>query len=74
MVLEQDRLLKFFNTQGMDNPYYSICKWYEDTAHQICKQVAPGAERTVALRKLMESRDCIVRAVSEMPINEQECR
>lgn len=74
MAMEQDRLLKFFNTKGMDNPYYSICRHYEELSHRICEQILPGAERTVALRKLMESRDYIIRAVSEMPINEQECR
>lgn len=69
MAMEQDRLLKFFNTHGMDNPYYSICRYYEETAHQVCRQVMPSAEKTVALRKLLESRDCIIRAVSEMLVS-----
>lgn len=63
--MEQDRLLKFFATTGMEQPYYKVCREFELLALQIQNDVKGGPERTVALRKLMESRDCIVRAISE---------
>ena len=57
-----DPLLKYFRyehlpekLQGFSKPYCELAQWINDT-------IPPSAERTVALRKLLESKDCAVRA------------
>jgi hypothetical protein len=41
--------------QPLSNEFYSL-------ADIICQTIAPGPERTVALRKLLESKDSALRA------------
>lgn len=36
---------------------------YRSWAHQVEENLRPGAEKTVALRKLLESRDAALRAL-----------
>jgi hypothetical protein len=52
-------ILQFFafkHLQEVSKPYYAM-------AHIIVESVPRNPERTVALRKLLESKDCAVRAV-----------
>jgi hypothetical protein len=44
--------------QSASEPYSAIASW-------MMTNLKPGAEATVALRKLLESKDCAVRAVIE---------
>lgn len=60
--MSEDRMMKWFafahlpeNLQGISRPYHEL-------ASAMCAGVEPGPERTVALRKLLESKDAAVRA------------
>ena len=58
----QDRMLQFFgydhlpaHLQEVSFPFFGIAQW-------IVKNLPMNPERTVALRKLLEAKDCAVRA------------
>lgn len=59
---EFDRLVKFFSYDGMSEELKEIVLPFGMMARQLCEQVAPGPERTVCLRKLLEAKDAAVRA------------
>jgi hypothetical protein len=60
-----DRMLQFFkydhlpgHLAAVSQPFCEIAKWIVETLPQ-------NAERTVALRKLLEAKDCAVRSLLE---------
>jgi hypothetical protein len=64
---DQEPLLQFFEyshlpatLQGVSAPFAELARWIADA-------VPRNPERTVALRKLLESKDCAVRAVLMRP-------
>lgn len=64
----EERMMKFFqykhlpeNLQGISKPFGELAQWVVDN-------IQAGPERTVALRKLLEAKDCAVRAVLEQKI------
>lgn len=73
----QDRLLQFFEYAHLPPHLQAVSKPFHDLAHAIVKgdnvpesgtvTIGPplpsNPERTVALRKLLEAKDCAVRAV-----------
>jgi hypothetical protein len=56
------RLLKFFQYAHLPENLQVIAREFADLADWIVEHVPPGPERTVALRKLLEAKDCAVRA------------
>lgn len=58
-----DRLLRFFGYEHLPQHLQSVSRPYCDFATRICETIESGPERTVALRKLLESKDAAVRAV-----------
>lgn len=62
-----ERLLKFFEYAHLPPPLQEHSKRFAVLASHIVSTVQPGPERTVALRKLLEAKDCTVRAVLEAP-------
>lgn len=57
------QLLRFFAYSHLSEPMAGISKRYSDLAHQLAADgQLDGPELTVALRKLLESKDCAVRA------------
>ena len=58
----EDRMLKWFAYTHLPAHLQAVSEPFHDLAGTICHQVAPGPERTVALRKLLESKDAAVRA------------
>ena len=59
---QQDPILKFFAYAHLpahlavnSRPFYNLAQWIVETLPR-------NAERTVALRKLLEAKDCAVRA------------
>lgn len=60
--LNTERMLKWFEYLHFSPPIQVICKPFNEFATILCEQLMPGPERTVALRKLLESRDAAVRA------------
>jgi hypothetical protein len=56
-------LIQFFEYQHLPEHLQAVGKPFGELANQI-EQTLPGnPEKTVALRKLLEAKDCAVRAV-----------
>lgn len=58
----QDRLMQFFAYSHLPAHLQEISKPFGDLAEQIVQILPQNPERTVALRKLLEAKDCAVRA------------
>lgn len=59
---EPDRMLKWFAYAHLPEHLQAVSQPFARLASTICAEVAPGPERTVALRKLLEAKDAAVRA------------
>lgn len=57
-----DRLLQFFAYKHLPEHLQEISKPFGDMAEWIVNSLPSNAERTTALRKLLEAKDCAVRA------------
>ena len=55
-------LLQFFKYEHLPAHLAEISKPFCELAHKMVKELPPNPETTVALRKLMEAKDCAVRA------------
>lgn len=55
-------LLQFFRFEHLPDNLQAISKPFGILAQQLLDKLPPNPERTVALRKLLESKDCAVRA------------
>jgi hypothetical protein len=58
-----DPMLQFFAYEHLPPHLQVISKPFGELAKQIVETLPRNPERTVALRKLLESKDCAVRAV-----------
>lgn len=58
-----DRMMVWFDYSNLTDDHRPIAKLYYLLAKELIKTCDPGPERTVALRKLLESRDCTMRAM-----------
>jgi hypothetical protein len=61
--MPQDYLLQFFKYDHLPDHLRVISKPFADLAHEIAETVPVNPERTTALRKLLEAKDCAVRAL-----------
>ena len=61
--METERMLKWFDYERLPEHLQVICRPYNTVACNIVDRIQPGPERTVALRKLLESKDAAVRAM-----------
>ena len=57
-----DYLLQFFAYEHLPAHLQSISKPFGDLARQIVDTLPSNPERTAGLRKLLEAKDCAVRA------------
>lgn len=55
-------LLQFFAYAHLPEPLQAISKPFGDLATELIKVLPRNPERTVAIRKLLEAKDCAVRA------------
>lgn len=60
---EKDRMLKWFAYEHLPENLRVVSELFAMLAQVVTETIAPGPERTVALRKLLESKDAAVRAV-----------
>jgi hypothetical protein len=58
----EDRMLKWFDLEGIHGPERYIRSQFQLTATTLVTSLEPGPERTVALRKLLEAQEAAVRA------------
>lgn len=57
-----DRLLKYFEYRHLPPHLQGVSARCHELAHQMAKDLPSGPETTVGLRKLLEAKDCFVRA------------
>lgn len=57
-----DPLMQFFSYSHLKPEYQEISKPFGELAEWIVSTLPRNPERTVALRKLLEAKDCAVRA------------
>jgi gamma-glutamyl:cysteine ligase YbdK (ATP-grasp superfamily) len=65
---EIDRMLQFFEYAHLPEHLAKVSALFHAVAHTLCDALPAGPERTVALRKLLESKDCAVRSKLESMI------
>ncbi len=58
-----DRMLQFFEYKHLPEHLQAVSKPFGELAKQIVDTLPSNPERTVALRKLLEAKDCAVRAL-----------
>lgn len=58
-----DRLLQFFEYKHLPPHLQAVSQPFGELAHKIVQDLPSNAERTTALRKLLEAKDCAVRAL-----------
>lgn len=58
-----DRMLQFFEYKHLPEHLQAVSKPFGELARQIVETLPSNPERTVALRKLLEAKDCAVRAL-----------
>jgi hypothetical protein len=54
-------ILKFFDFQHLPEKLQKISQPFHDVAHEMAEKL-DGPELTAGLRKLLEAKDCMVRA------------
>jgi hypothetical protein len=64
-MADPERMLKHFDYEHLAREdLKAVSRRFRDLAHVLVKLVPAGPERTVSLRKLLESKDAAVRAVA----------
>lgn len=58
-----DYMLQFFGYEHLPPHLQEVSKPFSDLAHKIVAELPQNPERTVALRKLLEAKDCAVRSL-----------
>ncbi len=59
----EEAVLRFFEYSHLPEPLKNVAYLAADYAQIICDRVESDPELTVGLRKLLEAKDCFVRAV-----------
>ncbi len=62
-MMEQEFLLQFFAYAHLPERLQAVSRPFGDLANAIVETLPRNPERTVALRKLLEAKDCAVRAL-----------
>jgi len=62
-----DRLLKYFRYEHLPERLQAVSKPCGELAEKMAAELPPCAETTAGLRKLLEAKDCFVRAQLEQP-------
>lgn len=58
-----DHLLQFFAYDHLPMELRGVSRPFHEVAYRMADTLPPGPEATTALRKLLEAKDCAVRAV-----------
>lgn len=61
----EERMLKFFQADHLPEGLRVVSLPFCELARLMCEKLPSSAERTVMLRKLLEAKDCAVRAKLE---------
>jgi hypothetical protein len=55
-------ILRHFDFQHLPIPLADVSVLFHDLAHHLVRTLSDGPQLTTALRKLLEAKDCAVRA------------
>lgn len=61
-MAEQDTMLQFFKHDHLREDLAEVVKPFADMAQWMVDKLPRNPERTAGLRKLLEAKDCAVRA------------
>jgi hypothetical protein len=56
------KMLSYFEYEHLPTDLRAISAHFHDLAHTLSAAIPSGAEATTAIRKLLEAKDCAVRA------------
>lgn len=59
---EQHELIKYFSYKHLPENLQKFSKPFHDLAFEMDQKLPNGSEKTAGLRKLLEAKDCFVRA------------
>lgn len=62
-IAPRDRMLQFFAFAHLPAHLQAVSRPFCELADTVCATLPRNPERTVALRKLLEAKDCAVRAL-----------
>ncbi|HAU25858.1 MAG TPA: hypothetical protein DCW74_00395 [Alteromonas australica] len=57
--------MKYFDYEHLPEKLQAVSKPIGDVARQMNESLPDGAEKSAGLRKLLEAKDCLVRAALE---------
>lgn len=60
--MEQEIMMKWFEFKHLPEHLQTVSVQFYELACSLCVLIDSGTERTIALRKLLESKDAAVRA------------
>ena len=60
-------LIRYFDALHLTGPLREVSEYFTGVAMMLDDSLPEGAEKTVALRKLLESKDAAVRAALDLP-------
>jgi hypothetical protein len=60
-------LLQFFAYAHLPPHLQDVSRPFSELAHRLARELPENPERTVAIRKLLEAKDCAVRAAIFIP-------
>lgn len=60
--VDEERLLEYFKFEHLPEKLQDISLPFYNIAHTMNKQLPAGPEKSAGLRKLLEAKDCMVRA------------
>lgn len=58
----EEKIMQFFTYEHLPQNLQAISKPFADLAKNVYDTLPVNAERTMALRKILEAKDCAVRA------------
>jgi len=61
--VERDRIMRFFSWDHLRGEYQGVSQPFGELAIWIQDNLKPSAEKSVALRKLLEAKDAAVRTI-----------
>ena len=60
-------LLRYFEYTHLPDRLQDVSRPIGELAHQMAEMLPDGPELTTGLRKLLEAKDCLVRAALDLP-------
>lgn len=69
-MTNQVPILRYFTFDHLPDHLKAVSAPFAELAHKLVETIPPGPELSVALRKLLESKDAAVRAALDMPSKE----